>query len=86
MRWGSLCAYALSCVQLFGAPWTVAHQAPLPRRFSRQDCWSGLPFPPPRDLPNPGMEPWCPASPALACGFFTTTPPEKPQNKQKLMK
>ena len=40
--------------------------------FPRQEYWSGLPFPPPRDLPYPGTEPECPASPALAGGFFTT--------------
>ena len=43
--------------------------------FSRQEYWSGLPFPVPGDLPNPGMES---ASPALAGGFFTTEPPGKP--------
>ena len=47
----------------------TARQAPRSRGFSRQEYWSGLPFPPPRDLPDPGMEP---ASPALAGGFFTT--------------
>ena len=51
-------------------PWTVAHQAPLSMGFSRQEYWSGLPFPPPGDLPNPGIEPRPPASPALAHGFF----------------
>ena len=43
--------------------------------FSRQEYWSGLPFPSPRDLPDPGMEPKSPASPALSDGFFTTEPP-----------
>ena len=42
-------------------PWTVAHQAPLPMGFSRQEYWSGLPCPPPEDLPNPGNEPGSPA-------------------------
>ena len=46
----------LSCVQLFAIPWTVAYQAPLSMEFSRQESWSGLPFPSPRDLPNPGIE------------------------------
>ena len=41
----------------FVTPWTVAHQAPLSTEFSRQECWSRLPFPPPRDLPDPGIEP-----------------------------
>ena len=52
---------SLSRVQLFGTPWTVAYQAPLSMGFSRQECWSGLPFPSPRDLPNPGIEPRSPA-------------------------
>ena len=42
-------------------PWTVAHQAPLSMGFSRQEYWSGLPFPSPGDLPNPGIEPRSPA-------------------------
>ena len=45
----------------FGTPITVAYQAPLPMRFSRQEYWSGLPFPSPGDLPNPGIEPRSPA-------------------------
>ena len=49
-------AQSLSHVQLFAAPWTVAHQAPLPMGFSRQKYWSGLPFPPPGELPDPGIE------------------------------
>ena len=48
--------------------WTVAHHAPLSMGFSRQEYWSGLPFPPPGDLPDPGIHP---GSPALAGGFFT---------------
>ena len=51
--------------------WTVAHQAPLSMGFSRQDSWSGLPFPPPGDLPDSGTEPVSLLSPALASGFFT---------------
>ena len=51
----------LSRVQLFVTPWTVAHQAPLSKGFSRQEHWSGLPFPPPGDLPDPGIEPESPA-------------------------
>ena len=46
----------LSCVQLFGTPWTVAHQAPQPVGFSSQEYWSGLPFPSPGALPDPGIE------------------------------
>jgi len=47
--------------------------------FSRQEYWSGLPFPPQGDLPNPGIEPLSPASPALTGGLFTTEPPGNPQ-------
>ena len=56
-------------------PWTVARQAPLFTEFSRQDYWSGLPFPSPRDLPDPGTEP---GSPALKAGSLPTEPPGKP--------
>ena len=49
-----------------------------PWDFFRQENWSGLPFPTPEDLPNPGIEPMSPVSPSLACGFFTTAPPWKP--------
>ena len=48
--------YLLSRVQLFATPWTVACQASLSMEFSRQECWSGLPFPSPGDLPDPGIE------------------------------
>ena len=50
--------------------WTVAQQAPLPMEFSRQKFWSGLPFSPPGDLPDPGIEPTSLMSPALAGGFL----------------
>ena len=53
-----------------GTPWTAARQAPLFMGFSRQEYWSGLLFPSPGDLPNPGIES---KSPALAGGFFTTS-------------
>ena len=46
---------SLSHVRLFATPWTVAYQAPPSMGFSRQDCWSGLPFPSPGDLPDPGI-------------------------------
>ena len=62
----------LSCVQLFATLWTVAHQAPLPTGFSRQEYWSGVPFPSPGDLPNPGIEP---RSPALQADALTSEPP-----------
>ena len=69
------CVYAqlLSCVRLFATPQTVAHQAPRSMGFSRQEYWSGLPCPPPGDLPNPGIEPMSLMSPALAGGYFTTS-------------
>ena len=72
------CAYLLSHVGLFVTLWTVAPQAPPSMGFSRQECWSGLPFPSPRDLPVPGTEPTSLVSPALADGFFTTEPCGKP--------
>ena len=65
-----------SRVRLCATPWTVARQSPLSMGFSRQEYWSGWPFPSPGRLPDPGIEP---ASPALAGGFFTTEPPRKPR-------
>ena len=65
-----------SCVRLFATPWTVAHQAPLSMGFSRQGYWSGLPFPSPGDLPNPGIEP---RSPALQADSLPSEPPGKPK-------
>ena len=73
----------LSHAQLFVTPWTVASQVPLSTEFSRQEYWSGLPFPPPGDLPHPGIEPLSLAFPALASRFFTTVPPRKPINFYK---
>ena len=61
-------------VRLFATPWTIEHQAPLSMGFPRQEYWSGLPLPSPGDLPDPGIEPMSLASPALAGGFFTTSP------------
>ena len=66
----------LSHVRLFVTPWTVAHQAPLSMGFSRQEYWSGLPFPSPGVLSDSGIEP---TSPALVGEFFTTAPPGKTQ-------
>ena len=71
-----VCAWSLSRVQLFATTWTVARQASLSMGFPGQECWSGLPFPPPGDLANPGIEPASPASPALAGGFFPAEPSE----------
>ena len=70
-----VCTYVLSCfsrVRLFATLWTVACQAPLSMGFPRQEYWSGLPFPPPGDLPDPGIKPTSLISPTLAGGFFTT--------------
>ena len=66
---------SFSCVQLFATPWTVTYQAPLSMGFSRQEYWSGLPFPSPGDLPDPGTEP---VSPALQADALTSEPPGKP--------
>ena len=60
-----------SRIWLFAIPWIVAHQPPLSMGFSRQEYWSGLPCPPPRDLPDPGIKPASLTSPALASRFFT---------------
>ena len=65
-----------SSVQLFANPWTVALQAPLSVEFSKQEYWSGLPFPISRDLPDAGIKPAYPAS--LAGEFFAIAPPRKP--------
>ena len=62
-------------VWLFVTPWTVAHQAPQSTGFSRQEYWSGLPFPSPGDLPNPGIEP---GSSALQADALLSEPPGKP--------
>ena len=62
-----MCACVLSHVHLFVTPQTVARQAPLSIGFPRQEYWSKLPFPPPGDLPDPGIKP---RSPGLAGRFF----------------
>jgi len=62
---------SLSCVRLSATPWTVAYQAPPSIGFCRQEYWSGLPFPSPGDLPDPGMEP---RSPALQADTLTSQP------------
>ena len=61
--------------------WIVVRQAPLSMGLPRQKCWSGLPFPPPGDLPEPGIEPTSFVSPVLADKFFTTEQPGKPPGK-----
>ena len=73
-KWTVVAVELLSHVWLFVTPWTVVCQVPLPMGFPRQEYWSGVPFPPPGDLPNSGIEP---VSPALAGRFFTTESPGK---------
>ena len=72
----------LSPVPLFAAPWTVANQAPPSVGLSRQEYWSGLSFPSPGDLPNPGIEP---RSPALRADALPSEPPGKAQNLLKYL-
>ena len=76
-----VCVYVLnrSVVSDSVIPWTVAHQTPLSMGFPWQEYWSGLPFPPPQGLPNPGIKPTFPASAVLAGGLFTTALPGKLQ-------
>ena len=71
---------SLSHVRLFVTPWAVAHQASPSMGFSRQEYWSGLPFPSPGDLPDPGIEL---RSPALQADALTSEPPGKPTLKNK---
>ena len=70
---------SLSCVRLFATPWIVAYQASLSMGFSRQEHWSGLPFPSPGDLPDPGIEP---RSPVLRADTLLSEPPGKPPGKE----
>ena len=70
-----MCVQLLSHVWLFGTPWTLAQQAALSMGLLRWEYWSGLPFPPPGDPPNPGIKP---VSPALSAGFLIAEPPGKP--------
>ena len=74
---------SLSRVRLFAIPWTVAYQAPLSMEFSRQEYWSGLPFPSPGDLPDPGINP---GSPALQADVLPSEPPGKPKIAKTLPK
>ena len=69
---------SLSHVRLFVTSWTVADQAPPSMGFSRQEYWSGLPFPFPGDLPGPGIKP---GSPALQADALPSKPPGKPLNQ-----
>ena len=67
---------SLGPVRLFAASWTVAYQAPPSMEFSRQEYWSGLPFPSPEDLPDPRLKPW---SPTLQADALPSEPPGEPQ-------
>ena len=69
---------SLSRVQLFAIPWAVAYQAPPSLGFSRQEYWSGLPFPSPGDLPNPEIEP---GSPVLQADALLSEPPQNEGDK-----
>ena len=63
---------SLSCIRLYATPWTVAYQAPQSVEFSRREYWSGLPFPSPGDLPDPGIKP---RSPSLQADALRSEPP-----------
>ena len=73
---------SLSRVRLFATPWTVAYQAPPSMGFSRQEYWSGLPFPSPGDLPNPWIEP---GSRALQADSLPAEPPRKPYKAERFV-
>ena len=78
-------ACLLSCYVMsdsFVTPWTISHQVPLSMGFSRQEYWSKLPFPSPGDLPNLGIQPVSPVSPALAGGFLAPEPPGTSHKKE----
>ena len=79
MPWACACSVMSDSIML----WTVAHQNPASMGFPSQECWNGLSFPLPGDLPNPGIKPMFLASIALAGGFFTTVPPGKPAGREK---
>ena len=81
MTWSEV--RSLSRVRLFATPWTVAYQAPRSLEFSRQEYWSGLPFPSSGDLPNSGTEP---GSPALQADALPSEPPGKPKTKHAALK
>ena len=67
-----MCAKSLCCVLIFATLWTVAFQVPLSMGFSRQEHWSGVPFPSLGEIPDPGIKPESLTSPALADSFFTS--------------
>ena len=73
-----MCTCVLSHVRLFATPWTVAHQAPLSREFSRQEYWHRLPCPLPGDLPDPGIKPAVSCVSCMAGRLLNDEPPGKP--------
>ena len=77
LRLNCCCLDTKSCLTRCD-PMNVARQVPLSMGFPKQEYWSGQPFPSPGDLPDPGIKPACPVSPALAGGFFTTEPAGRP--------
>ena len=77
-------AESLSHARLFVTLWTVAHQALLSMRFPRQEHWNGLSCPSPGDLPDPGIKPLSPVSPALQADSLSAEPSEKPLDLQDL--
>ena len=83
--WYCVCVH--SCLVMSDSLWPheiVAHQAPLSMEFSTQEYWDGLPFPSPGDLPEPGIEPESPVTPALVGGFFTTWATWEAHNQLRL--
>ena len=80
--WSVYRKWKWSPVRLFATPWTVAYQVPPSMGFCRQECWSGLPYPSPGDLPDPGIEPW---SPALLADALPSEPPGKPKLFNKVL-
>ena len=77
----SKCPNAYSVMSLYYPPWITACKAPLSMGFSKQEYWSGLPFPPPGDLPDPGIKAM---SPTLADIFFTAELPGKPAHPNRV--
>ena len=84
--WGACVLSSLSHVQLFATPWMAAYQASLSMEFSRQEYWRALPFLPPGDLPDPGIEPMSLKSPSLAEGSLPLASPGKPHFEVRVLK
>ena len=82
-QWNAVGMLSQSHVQFFVIPWTVVLQDSLSMGLSRQEYWSGLPFPTPEDLLKPGIQTLSPVSPALSGRFFTTVAPGKSNGRMK---